>query len=135
MINTVEPDQTEPIPVVIVDTESVEIEPWYKKMWRPMLAGTYIVIVIFDFMIMPVVIEKFNEKESNSVAVELALKFTDPAAQVQALKIFAEKRTWSPLTIMGGGLFHLAMGALLTGAAVTRGLEKKQHAANGRFLK
>lgn len=124
-----------PEPVGGNDVEKmVHAEPWYKKMWRPMLAITYIIIVIFDFMIMPIVIENFNERGSDAQAVELALKFSEPSAQIQALKTFAEKRSWSPLTLMGAGMFHVAFGALLTGAAVTRGMEKKQHASNGKFL-
>jgi len=133
--NLSENSSQEPVPVIVVDTNTEKVEPWYKKMWRPMLAGTYIIIVVFDFLIMPIVVEQYNAKETNTSAVELALKFKEPTAQIQALKMFAEKRTWNPLTLLGGGLFHLAFGALLTGAAVTRGLEKKQHAANGQFLK
>jgi hypothetical protein len=114
--------------------EQIE-EAWYKKMWRPMCAGTYIIIVCFDFLIMPIVIESYNAREDNKSAVALALQFKEPTAQIQALKTFAEKRTWNPLTLMGGGLFHLAFGALLTGAAVTRGMEKKEHAANNTVLR
>ena len=111
-------------------------EAWYKKMWRPTLAGTYIVICVFDFLIMPISIEASNRRESNNAqAVELALKFKEPTAQIQALKTFSEDRTWSPLTLMGGGMFHVAFGALLTGAAVTRGLEKKEHASKGVILR
>lgn len=117
------------------DTEQVvHTEPWYKKVWRPMLATIYAAIVVFDFMIMPFMIEQFNEKENNRVAVELALKFKEPSVQIQALKAFSEKRSWSPLTLLGGGMLHVAFGALLTGAAVTRGLEKKEHASKGRFM-
>ena len=124
------------VPPPVQDEQTVCEESWYKKMWRPMLAGTYILLVIFDFLIMPIVIEVANTRESsNAQAVELALKFKDPTSQIQALKTFAENRVWSPLTLMGGGMFHVAFGALLTGAAVTRGMEKKEHASNGVVLR
>ena len=111
-------------------------EPLYKKIWRPLLAITYIAIVLFDFVIMPVVMESINSHESNNEkAVELALKFKDPSAQIQALKTFTTDRTWTPLTLMGGGLFHVAFGALLTGAAVTRGMERKEFASKGTLVK
>ena len=85
---------------------------------------------------MPVVMESINSHESNNEkAVELALKFKDPSAQIQALKTFTTDRTWTPLTLMGGGLFHVAFGALLTGAAVTRGMERKEFASKGTLVK
>lgn len=109
-------------------------EQWYKKIWRPMMAFVYAGIVVFDFVVMPIIIESSNSAISNQQAVELALKFQDSTAQVQSLQSFTVKRSWNPLTLMGGGMFHLAFGALLTGAAVTRGMEKKQHAANGKTM-
>jgi len=110
----------------------VIIEPWYKKIWRPVLAFTYITICLFDFMIMPAMMESFNERENNQQAVELALKFTDTAVQIKALEAFTEKRSWIPLTLGGGGFFHIAFGALLTGAAVTRGLSNRESIQNGK---
>lgn len=109
-------------------------EKWYKKAWRPALAFVYAGIVIFDFIIMPTIIELTNKTITNEQAVVLALKFTDPIIQVQSLQSFTAKRTWNPLTLLGGGMFHLSFGVLLTGAAITRGLEKKQHAINGIII-
>jgi len=109
-------------------------EIWYKKVWRPCMAAVYAAIVIFDFIIMPLTMEIFNESIDNMAAVELVLKFEDPTVRVQALETFTEKRSWTALTLMGGGMFHIAFGALLTGAAVTRGLEKRQHANHGRVM-
>lgn len=109
-------------------------EAWYKKIWRPCMAAVYAVIVLFDFVVMPLTMEIFNENKSDIQAVELALRFEDPTVQVQALQTFTEKRSWSALTLMGGGMFHLAFGALLTGSAITRGLEKRQHANHGRVM-
>ena len=110
-------------------------EAWYKKVWRPCMAAVYALIVIFDFIVMPIAMEISNEAVSNREAVELALMFEDPNVRVQALETFTEKRSWNALTLMGGGMFHIAFGALLTGAAVTRGMEKRQHASHGRVMK
>lgn len=109
-------------------------EAWYKKVWRPCMAAVYAIIVLFDFVVMPLTMEIFNETKSNIQAVELTLKFEDPTVRIQALQTFTEKRSWSALTLMGGGMFHLAFGALLTGSAITRGLEKRQHANHGRVM-
>lgn len=109
-------------------------EKWYKKAWRPTCAFVYLTIVIFDFIIMPSIIEMNNNKETNIIAVELALRFENPSAQVQALAIFTQRREWKPLSLGGSGMLHLAFGAILTGAAVTRGLEKRAHADNGTFM-
>jgi len=117
-----------------MDDAAEHTEGWYKKYWRPMLAAVYAVIVVFDFLVMPIILEINNTKYTAQQAVELSLQYTDASAQTSALSIFTNTRTWNPLTLMGGGMFHLAFGALLTGAAVTRGMEKKQHAENGKML-
>lgn len=115
-------------------SENNIIEHPLKKYWRPMAAVVYLLICIFDFVIMPSIVEASNTKASNQQAVELALKFAEPAAQIQALQAFTEKRAWNPLTLLGGGLFHISFGAIIGVSAWTRGMEKKQHAANGIFM-
>lgn len=99
-------------------------DQWYQKWWRPMVALTYLLIVILDFGIMPILYEM--DRPDPAAAVTLALQFENPGAQVQALQTLQAQRNWSPITILGGGLFHVAMGAILTGAAITRGMEKRQ---------
>jgi len=116
-------------------TEKIINEHPFKKYWRPAAATVYLIICIFDFIIMPSIIEISNTKITNQQAITLALKFNDSASQMQSLSVFMEKRTWNPLTLLGSGFFHLSFGALLTGSAITRGLEKKQHASNGKVMK
>jgi hypothetical protein len=75
-------------------------EDWIRTHWRPMMAFVYMAIVIFDFIVGPVfwsVIQLFG----GSVAVQ-----------------------WSPLTLIAGGIFHAAMGAVLGISAFSRGKEK-----------
>jgi hypothetical protein len=110
-------------------------EAWYVRLWRPLVAFIYLVICVFDFVAMPIIYEVYNEKLSPNTAVVEALKFKDAAAQVQVLQTLSNKRTWTPLTLGAGGLFHLAFGAIITGSAVTRGMEKTQRAKMlGNFL-
>lgn len=99
-------------------------DKWYQKWWRPCVAFVYLGILILDFAVMPILYEL--DRPDPARAVTLALQFEKPAAQVQALQTLQAQRNWAPITILGGGLFHVAMGAILAGAAITRGMEKRQ---------
>ena len=81
-----------------------EAEDWIQKKWRPMMAIMYMVVCIFDFIIFPVgyTIVQFWETEAANDAF----------------------RQWQPLTLVGAGLFHMAMGAVLGITAWSRGQEK-----------
>lgn len=97
---------------------------WYQQVWLPFAAGTYIVICIFDFMIMPVYVAAHNSRIEARVFAELEGK--DVATFATTISQTAQAtRQWNPLTLLGAGMFHLAFGALLTGGAVTRGFAKK----------
>lgn len=76
-------------------------ESWMIEKWRPLMAITYMVICLFDFIAGPVF---FNLLQFNTAAQTLTM--------------------WKPLTLEGSGLFHLAMGAVLGVTAWTRGQEK-----------
>lgn len=39
--------------------------------------------------------------------------------------------TWEPVTLIGGGLFHISFGAILSGVAITHGMERRD-AAKGK---
>ena len=80
-------------------------EDWMVKKWRPAMGWCYMVICCLDMAIFP-------------VAWSVAQVMTKtPLVQ------------WSPLTLQGAGLFHLAMGAVLGIAAWSRGQEKIQGVA------
>lgn len=75
-------------------------EDWIRSHWRPMMAFVYMAIVVFDFIVGPIfwsVIQLYG----GSVSMQ-----------------------WSPLTLVAGGVFHAAMGAVLGLSAWTRGREK-----------
>ena len=60
-----------------------EDEPKIQKKWRPAIAWMYIGICIFDFVLSPVLMLVFFNKE------------------------------WTPSTIANNGIFHWTMGAIL----------------------
>lgn len=82
----------------ILDEDSTFI-----KSWRPAIAYMYIAICLFDFIIGPVFWSLIQIYGAGVVSVQ-----------------------WVPLTVAEGGLFHMAIGAILGAAAFTRGQEKVQ---------
>lgn len=97
---------------------------WYQSVWLPFAAATYIIICVFDFMIMPIYTAAHNSRIEAKVFVELEGR--DVATFADTLvKANQAQRQWNPLTLLGAGMFHLSFGALLTGGAVTRGMAKK----------
>jgi hypothetical protein len=83
--------------------------------WKTVLAVVYATICLFDFVVVPSWIG-FTREELN-----LTL-FTNPAIsmQVQLELIKSLYVQHQPFTLQGGGLFHLAFGALLTVSAITK---------------
>jgi len=76
-------------------------EDWMTSKWRPLMAITYMATIWYDFMLGPIL---FN-----------------------LMQFYGNDQTltsWTPLTLQGGGLYHLSMGAILGIAAWTRGKEK-----------
>ena len=82
--------------------------------WRWAALSVYLLICFYDFLFVPVWyglnrpnIEQFmeiiNSTEHVLVQMELMKKLTGQH---------------EPFTLMGGGLFHLAFGAILTGSAI-----------------
>ena len=82
--------------------------------WRWAALSIYLLICFYDFMFVPIwyglnrpditqFMDIINSTEHVLVQMELMQKLTGQH---------------SPFTLMGGGLFHLAFGAILTGSAV-----------------
>lgn len=72
---------------------------WLNRHWRPFMAYQYAVICLFDFMVAPILLGAYALITKTTLVM------------------------WSPLTVIGGGLYHLAMGAVLGLSAWTRGQE------------
>jgi hypothetical protein len=86
-----------------------EKEDWMQKKWRPMMAVMYMMVCVFDFILFPIMFT--------------AVQFWEIEAANDAF------RQWNPITLGGGGLFHVAMGAVLGVSAWSRGQEKIAGAA------
>lgn len=84
-------------------------EDWMTKKWRPMMAVMYMTACIFDFVLFPIMFT--------------GVQFWETSAANDAF------RQWIPITLQGGGLFHVAMGAVLGVSAWSRGQEKMSGAA------
>ena len=81
-------------------TYHVKRESPIKRYWRPAMAWQYFTVCLFDFLIAPIM---HMYVQSGS---------TNPVDQ------------WDPITLQAGGLYHVAMGAMVGIYAWTRSLEK-----------
>lgn len=76
-------------------------EDFINRKWRPMMAWVYMAICACDFIIFPVLWSLLQAAQGGMVDDQ-----------------------WAPITLEGGGLIHLAMGAVLGIAAYGRTKEK-----------
>lgn len=90
--------------------EKKKDEDWMTKKWRPMMAMMYMTSCLFDFVVFPIMFT--------------VVQFWETQAANDAF------RQWVPITLQGGGLFHVAMGAVLGVSAYGRTQEKLNGAAN-----
>lgn len=75
-------------------------EDWLDRKWRPAMGWMYLIVCVTDFIIFPILHALFQARYGTATLA------------------------WDPLTLKGGGLFHVAMGAVLGVAAWSRGQEK-----------
>lgn len=85
---------------VLVENDS-ESAAWINKRWRPLMAYSYLLTCLTDFVIFPVLWSLLQAHYQGQVPNQ-----------------------YQPLTLMGGGLYHLAMGAIIGVAAYGRTKEK-----------
>ena len=76
-------------------------EDWINRKWRPMMGVMYFVVCITDFIVFPVLWSLLQAHDHGVVTSQ-----------------------WQPLTLQGGGLFHVALGTILGVAAFGRTREK-----------
>ena len=86
-------------------------EDWMTKKWRPLMAMMYMTCCLADFFLFPIMFT--------------IVQFWETQAANDAF------RQWVPITLQGGGLFHVAMGAVLGVSAYGRTQEKLGGAAGG----
>ena len=87
--------------------------------WRWSALILYLVICFYDFMFVPIWFG-LNRPELAQF-IDILNTVEDPLIQLELMKKLTGQH--NPFTLMGGGLFHLAFGALLTGSAF--GLNKE----------
>jgi len=97
------------MPAEEVKSESAKKnEDWMNSKWRPAMGWMYMLVCTTDFVLFPVL-----------------------WSLVQVVGGGEVKTQWSPITLQGAGLFHMAMGAILGIAAYGRTQEKMAGANNG----
>ena len=72
-------------------------QKWYNS-WRNAAAWAYLLICLYDFLLAPIAIQIF----------------------IAVYHLPVSTFVWAPLTLQGGGMFHLAFGAILGVAAYGR---------------
>lgn len=100
------------------------------RSWHVFAAYFYLMICLFDFVLMPSYYEWAHKAASDQVVITEALKFS-PTAQVTVLQMLRQSDKWTPLTLGENGLFHVAFGAILGVSAFTRGNERIARVNNG----
>jgi hypothetical protein len=81
--------------------------------WRWTALVVYLVICFYDFLFVP--IWWGLQRPSIAVFMEIINSTEEPMVQMELMKKLTGQH--SPFTLLGGGLFHLSMGAILTGSA------------------
>jgi len=85
-------------------------------MWRWTALVTYLIICVYDFVVVPV---WYGLNRPNlQTFIDILNTVDDPLIQLELMKKLTGQH--NPFTLMGGGLFHLAFGALLTGTAINK---------------
>jgi|TARA_R110002074_G_scaffold84787_1_gene187961 hypothetical protein len=85
------------------------------NLWRWSALSVYLSICLFDFMIVPLYMS--YQVPYLEVFVDIINRLPDdPLVRLDMMKIMTGVH--DPFTLKGGGIFHLAFGALLTGTAM-----------------
>jgi|TARA_R100001510_G_C7566892_1_gene144850 hypothetical protein len=78
--------------------------------------GVYLFICIFDFVVVPVWFG-LNRPEISGF-IDTMNTMDNPQLQMELMKKMTDHH--NPYTLLGGGLFHLSFGAILTGSVLNR---------------
>jgi len=81
--------------------------------WRWTALILYLMICFYDFMFVPIWFGL--NRPDLAQFIEILNTVEDPLIQLELMKKLTGQH--NPFTLMGGGLFHLAFGAILTGSA------------------
>ena len=96
---------------VTISASEQKKEDWMNAKWRPMMGWMYMLVCTFDFVVFPILWSLIQAYSHGNVATQ-----------------------WSPVTLQGAGLFHMAMGAVIGVAAFGRTQEKLAGKANDNSM-
>ena len=82
--------------------------------WRWTALTIYLLICFYDFLFVPVWYGL--NRPDISQFMDIINSTEDTLVQMELMKKLTGQH--NPFTLMGGGLFHLAFGAILTGSAI-----------------
>ena len=82
--------------------------------WRWTALTIYLLICFYDFLFVPVWYGL--NRPDISQFMDIINSTEDTLVQMELMKKLTGQH--NPFTLMGGGLFHLALGAILTGSAI-----------------
>ena len=99
--------EIEPMIDLTKETTPAVKEDFMTSKWRPMMAISYMAICLFDFMVGPIL---YN-----------VLQYMNPGQHLEM---------WQAVTLQGGGLYHLSMGAIIGITAFGRTKEKMAEGNN-----
>lgn len=103
-------------------------ELWLVKYWRPCAAWVFMIICLCDFIVMPAYMARHELTIDQIVTITDKLR---PEDKLNAIVQLSKKNEWTPLTTMGGGMFFIAFGSLLSVAAYGRFRVQEAAAMNG----
>lgn len=101
------------------DNVNKKEDSWGGIYWRPAAAVIYLIICIFDFIVMPIWFGAYGETLSSII-----MTIKDLPADAQIVVLNMKLAAWEPITLKGGGLFHIAFGAILGANVWSRGQER-----------
>jgi hypothetical protein len=84
----------------MTDGKQSKLETFLQSHWRPLLSVAYMIIIIFDFVVAPILWGLLIAYTGGDIA------------------------QWTPITLDSSGLFHVTAGSVLGVSAFTRGQEK-----------
>jgi len=92
-----------------MDIEEHKDKLWLHSKWRPAMGWVYMITCIFDFFLAPIAWVMFQSAMGADISTI---------------------RMWSPITLMGGGLYHVSMLAIVGVTAYGRTQEKLKRWSN-----
>ena len=71
-------------------------EKWFVKYWRPAAAWVYLLICLFDFVLMPIYVARTNLRLPEIIAISQGLRDGD---RLTAITTLLQKNAWTPITV------------------------------------